>query len=340
MRRFIMLGMLLLTGAALLWMLSQRPFATPMVTRSTPEIKQALEGAMARGLSPKWLMPRLETALVLDDGHEVQMLAGLATKYGVPLPPEIWDKIDTLQAAPSPTNQDCSACVHNIHACQTLALIAACSRSVQTNEDLEALRQEAKRALAGDTPDPLNTGLLLLGAGASASTNSGANLVLKAGVRTVQTARDMNALLPKFQETLSDAATLPIDWQAILDGAPLAQITDTTKLVILAQIIKDIGTLRAHTSGPEALLLLGYIETPDDAARIARLSTITKGETRAMLGVIGKPQIYDISTRVSDKTLLTIGLIIAFIGQLGLFAVSSLFNRLRRLFHSKPVARR
>lgn len=349
MRRFayvVVTGMTLLTGAGALWALAQHPFAQPMVERSMSEARTALERAMVGQITPRWLMPRLETALVIGDRDEIEMLAGLATKYGIALPPEMWAQIDAARVDPGFAERayDCAVCAVDIHSCETIAQIAACALPFEMTiaGDLNALRRQAQAALAGEEIDRLETGLALVGAGATVAVllSGGSSLVLKAGATSLRVARNMGALTPGFSRALSEAADLPINWQAILSGAPLSEITDTAKLARLARIAQDFGTIRANTSAAEALLLLRYVDTAEDATKLARLSAVAGRETRGMLNVLGKARAFRALTRVADLTLAAIGLITAFFGQLGVFVLSWLLRRMRRVFVPRPVARR
>lgn len=318
----------MLTGVALLWALAQAPFAGSKVNRNAVEIRKSLQDAMAQKISAAWLIPRLETGLVLADEHEVQRLSGLATKYGVPISSELWTQIDALTPQ---TNQNCTSCRGNIHACQTAAHIELCTPSVAASDDVAILKRLADQS----EPDQLNAALTIIAASATRSRNR----VLKAGADMLRDAYAMGAFSPSFKDTLHAVADFPINWRALKENAPLAQITPTDRLKALAIITEDIGKIRVNTSPGEVLLLFPYIDTATDVARFARLSAVSGLETRAMVSVLGKSETFGAMTRVADKTLIAIALIVAFLGQLGLFFVDSVLNRLRRLIVSDPVAR-
>ncbi len=342
----ILTGVTLATGGASLWAMSHHPFVEPMVERTTADARRALERAMAREVTQEWLMSRLETALVTDDREEVEMLAGLATKYGVPLSPETWEEIDTAREEPGMLESayDCAVCAVDIHSCRTITEIGACAIPFEMTVagDLNALRRQATAAIAGEEVDKLETGLALVGVGATVAVvaSGGSSLVVKAGATVLRVARKMGALTERFTRVLLDAADLPIDWRAILRGAPLSEITDTAKLSRLARIADDFGTIRANTSTAEALLLMRYVDDAEDATRLARLSTVAGRETRASLEVLGKARAFRAMTRVADMVIVTVGLITAFAGQLGLFLMSLLTRRLRRMVRPRTVARR
>ncbi len=343
--RAALTGLTLATGGAALWTLSEHPFAEPLVERSASTVRLELERAMAREVTPDWLMPRLLAALDAGDRDRVEMLAGLAAKYGVPLPPETWAAVDAALTPPGLAERayDCVLCAADIHACATLAEIAACALPFELTPvgDVNALRRQAQAALAGEAVDRVETGLALVGLGATAAVlaTGGTSYVVKAGATSLRVARRMGAVTPAFKRVLGEAADLPVDWSAVLRAAPLSEITDTAKLARLGRIAEDLGTLRANTSSAEALVLLRHVESAEDAARLARLSAASGSETRATLEVLGKVRAFRALTRVSDLALGAIGLVAAFAAGLGQLALGLLPRALGRLF-LRPVAPR
>ncbi|MDH3263476.1 MAG: hypothetical protein OEM24_05720 [Paracoccaceae bacterium] len=343
--RAALTGLTLATGAAAVSTFSQNPFAKPLVERTVGAARLELERAMAREVTPDWLVPRLAAALDAGDRDRVEMLSGLAAKYGVPLSPETWAAVDAALAPPGLAERayDCALCAADIHACGTLSEIAACALPFELTVagDVNALRRQAQAALAGEAVDRVESGLALVGIGATVAVlaTGGASYVVKAGATSLRVARRMGAITPAFGRVLADAADLPVDWSAVLRAAPLSEITDTARLARLGRIAEDLGTLRANTSSAEALVLLRHVETAEDVARLARLSAATGPETRATLEVLGKARAFRALTRVSDLALAAIGLLAAFAAGLGHLALSLLPRALRRLLLG-PVARR
>lgn len=343
--RAALTGMTLATGGGALWTLAQHPFAEPLVERGTSAARVELERAMAREVTPDWLLPRLLSALDAGDRDRVEMLSGLATKYGIPLPPETWAAVDAaLKPAGLATRAyDCALCAVDIHACASVAEIAACALPFEMTVagDVNALRRQAETAIAGDPVDRLETGLALVGIGATVAVlaTGGTSYVVKAGATSLRLARRMGALTPAFLHTLSELSDLPVNWSAVLRAAPLSEITDTAKLARLGRIAEDFGTIRANTSTAETLLLMRYVDSGEDASRLARLSSVTGRDTTATLDVLGKARAFRALTRVSDLVLVTVGLLSVFAAGAAQLGLSHFLRRLRRTLR-RPVARR
>lgn len=345
--RTALLGLTLATGTGTALTVVQNPLAEPYVERGLGEARLALERAMAAEVTPQWLLPRMAEALAAADRDRVDMLAGLAVKYGVPLPPETWAQIDVLRQPPGLAEQawDCAVCAMDIHACAALSQIAACALPFEMTVagDVNALRRQAQAALAGAEVDRLEVGLALVGVGATVAViaSGGASYVVKAGATTLRVARRMGALTPGFTRVLREAADLPVDWSAVMRGANLDEITDTAKLARLGRIAEDFGTLRANTSTAEALVLLRHVDSAEDAARLARLSAAAGRETRATIEVLGPARAFRRLVRLSDLAIAAIGFSTLFAAQAGQLALSVLGRRLRRfLLGPRTVARR
>jgi hypothetical protein len=339
--RFCLLIAAIAMGGASLWAISQNPFARPFVERGAAEARLALDRAMAREITPEWLFPRLEAALAAEDRDEAAMLADLAVKYGVILPAAAWEKIGVLREGPSlgERTYTCAACALDIRSCETIAQIGFCALPFEMTVagDLNALRRQAGAAIAGEEVDGLEAGLALIGVGATVAViaSGGTSYTVKAGATLLRVARKMGALTPGLARVLREAADLSIDWGALLRRAPMSEITDTAKLARLSRIAENFGAIRANTSTAEALVLFRYVDDAEDAARLAKLSAVAGRETRVALGVLGKARAFRVMTRVADAVIATIGLVAAFLGQIGLFLASALSRALRRWLRTR-----
>jgi hypothetical protein len=340
----------LCTGAASLWTMAQNPLARPLVERSADEVRVALERAMAREVTPDWLLPRLDEALAAGDADRVGMLAGLATQYGVALTGEQWQAVDAALAPPDLVSRatECAACAWDVRSCPSVTLIAACALPVELTPagDANALRRQAQAALAGEDVDEIETGLALVGLGASGAilVTGGSSAAVKAGATVARLARRMGTLSPGMTRMLREAADIPIAWDRVLPyvagSARLEDVTDVARLTRLGGVAQDMGTVAWRTSPAEALVLLRHVDSAEDAARLARLSTVAGPRTRATIEVLGTARAFRTLTRVTDLALAAIGLVAALVAQLGSLAVSVLMRGLGRALRPRPVARR
>jgi hypothetical protein len=326
----------LATCGASLWALSQHPFAAPIAERSAAEIRLSVEGAMAREVTPDWLLPRLDAALAEDDRDRIAMLADLAATHGIPLDPATRGRVDAALADPGLLEgaAGCATCAIDIRSCESLPQIAACAIPFELTPfgDLNALRRQSTAWLYGHEVDEIETSLALAGLAATGAVvvSGGGSYVVKGGVSALRAARRMGALTPGFTRVLGEAADLPVNWGAVLRAAPLDEITDTAKLGRLTGMAGDLAIVAGRTSPADTLVLLRHVETAEDAARLARTADALGPQTRVAMEVLGPARVFRSLTRVSDLALLTVGLLTALAVQLGGLCVSLALRSARR----------
>lgn len=324
------------TCGASVWALSRHPFAAPMVERPADEISRHVERAMAREVTPAWLLPRLDAALAEDDRDRVAMLADLAATHGVPLDPATEARVEEALAGPGllESAAGCATCAIDIRSCESLAQIGACAIPFELTPfgDLNALRRQSTAWLYGEEIDEVETGLALAGLAAAGAVvvSGGGSSVVKGGLSALRAARRMGALTPAFARVLGDAADVPVNWGAVLRAAPLDEITDTARLGRLTGMAGDLAIVAGRTSPADALVLLRHVETAEDAARLARAADALGPRTRVAMEVLGPARVFRSLTRVSDLALLTVGLLTALAVQLGGLCVSLALRQARR----------
>ena len=326
----------LATGGASVWALTQNPFAAPLVDRTAEEMRLAVERAIAREVTPAWLLPRLDDALAEDDRDRIAMLADLAGEHGIPLDPATRGRVDEALAEPGllEATANCATCAIDIRSCENLAAIAACAIPFELTPlgDLNALRRQSTAWLYGEEVDGIETGLALAGLAATGAVvvSGGGSYAVKGGLSAIRAARRMDALTPGFRRVLAEAADLPVHWGAVLRAAPLEEITDTARLSRLTGMARDLATVADRTSPPEALVLLRHVETAEDAARLARAAEALGPRTRVAMEVLGPARVFRSLTRLSDLALLTVGLLTALAVQIGRLCVSLALRSARR----------
>ena len=323
--------------------LVQSPFTAPMVERTTSDARLALERAVARNVTPEWLLPRLEEALAADapDRDRVSMLTELAGAHAIALPAPLAERAAAFEASQGGFLQgsvDCARCAYDILSCPSLALIASCAIPVELTPlgDVNALRRAAMAALAGEEPDRLELGLAVVGLGATGLVvvSGGSTATIKAGATMLRLARRLGTLTPAFTRNLRLASDIPVIWSRLPDfalgRAPLSAVTDTARVSDLGRMAQNVGAIGRNTSTGDALMLLRHVESAEDAARMARLSAAAGPETRRAVEVLGKTRAFRALTRLSNAAIAALALIYAFTLQILLLAGSWAGGRLLR----------
>jgi hypothetical protein len=326
----------LATFALSVWAIGQNPFAAPIVERSSEEIRLSLERAIARQVTPAWLLPRLEAALDAGDDDETAMLSGLAQTHGIPLGPVMQARVNEALADPGVLERvaDCAACAVDIRACESIGQIGACAIPFELTPlgDVNAVRRQSVAWLYGEDVDQIETGLALAGLAATGAVvvSGGGSYIVKSGVSMLRAARRTGALTPGFARALGEAADLPVNWSAVRSARPLDEITDPVRLARLTGMAEDLALIAGRTSPAEALVLLRHVESAEDAARLARTADALGPQTRVALEVLGPARVFRSLTRVSDLAALTIGLFAALMVQVGGLCLSVALRAARR----------
>ncbi|PRY25561.1 hypothetical protein CLV78_102741 [Aliiruegeria haliotis] len=323
-RQLLTLGTLV-SGALSLWLLSQSPFASPFVLRSEAAAQRALDRMLAREIDTAWLQPRIDDALAREDLLALGDYVALAEKTGTEIPRHQSEQIDALTARSESLigqTEACLQCAWDITSCESLTLMAGCAIPIELTPvgDANALRRAAVAWGTGKEVDQLEVGLASLGLGASAAVlvTAGGSGLAKLGATSLRLSRRLGTMTPGFTRTLR-AATPPIGVMVRGEG-----------LQPLARIAGDLGTVQRNTSLPDTLLMMRHVDSAEDAARLARLSSVAGDGTRPALRAMGKSRTFRALVRLSDMARATIAALIAFALQLCGFAVSLVLRALRR----------
>lgn len=301
-----------------LWGLSQNPFAQPLVARSADAAARGLEVAFRDTFTPDWLADALAAALAAKRDDRVVWLAELAASEGLALPEPLRPEVARIQAEQASlwnNVKDCAQCALDTASCGSISDIAICAVPFELSPagDVNALRRQGMAWLAGREVDGLETGLALVGMGATAAVlfSGGSSAAVKAGASTARMARRMGTLTPGLTRSLTDLADLPVDWAAALRRAPLDEITDTARLTRVGGLAADLGRVAQRAGVGETLILLRHIDGPEDAARMARLAEISGPRTLARVEVLGKARAFRAMARLSDMALATLAALYA-----------------------------
>jgi hypothetical protein len=339
-RRIVILWTLA-SWAATGWVLSLNPFAAPVIERTADEAQLAFSRAMTLRVTPEWLLPRLEAAVVADAPDDVALYLELAAENGVTLPDGLAARAEEALAAHEgffAASADCAACAWDIGACPTLTMIGICAIPVEMTPvgDLNALRRAATDWAAGEEVDRLDVSLALVGLAGTVvvAVSAGTSASAKVGATVLRIARRMGAVSPRLLGALTETVSGLIRWERLADVAlrrvPVEEAVDAARWSRLTGIAADVGRLRDNTSMAEALVLLRHADTPEDIGRLARVSDAAGSDTRKVMRTLGADA-FRLLRRVSHLTELAVGLLALITAQLGTLALGLLRLGLRGL---------
>ncbi|MCW1931625.1 hypothetical protein [Pararhodobacter zhoushanensis] len=294
--------------------MARMPGLEPFVERTESQLAAAYERGLARAATPEAVLARLEARLGEEprDWVVIGALQDLAAAQGGVLPAALADRIDVLDGADNgwiATGLDCAACAWDLRDC---ALSAALSCGVAVNVtvlgDLVALVREGRHYVAGDAVDQIDLGIAFVGIAATGLVvvSGGTSYTVKIGSGLLRVAHRMGRLAPEILGVFRRAVVFGVDWgglRAVRSADGLAALARPAVIRPAVEVAQDLGRLNTRLGTRQALHLMGAIDTPGDAARIARASDVLGPRTVGALEMLGKSRFLRLGLRMSDEVL-------------------------------------
>lgn len=300
-----------LNALALVLLLTQNPFATPYLQRSTEAVALELRAALAREVTPEWYMAEMDRALLAEDLDAMRMVSAVGGRHGIAPSPALLGRMQALEAQETgalAAARDCAVCAADITACPRVALLAMCGVTVEMTPlgDLNALRRAAQTALRGEEVDRIEVALAGVGLGATGLVlaSGGTSVTVKAGATALRLARRLGTVTGRFGEELRGMADIGLRLDRVddlaLGRARLDEVADAARVARIGDLASDLGRIAANSSLTDAVLMLRHVDDADDARRLARLSEVAGPDTRATLEILGKGRAFRALVRLSD----------------------------------------
>lgn len=309
--RLLSLAPPVLSALALVLLLTQNPFATPYLQRSTEAVALELRAALAREVTPEWYMAEMDRALLAEDLDAMRMVSAVGGRHGIAPSPALLGRMQALEAQETgalAAARDCAVCAADITACPRVALLAMCGVTVEMTPlgDLNALRRAAQTALRGEEVDRIEVALAGVGLGATGLVlaSGGTSVTVKAGATALRLARRLGTVTGRFGEELRGMADIGLRLDRVddlaLGQARLDEVADAARVARIGDLASDLGRIAANSSLTDAVLMLRHVDDADDARRLARLSEVAGPDTRATLEILGKGRAFRALLRLSD----------------------------------------
>lgn len=291
------------TLGALVWTLQANPLAAPFVDRTGRDLALALEREVRREATVDWLTSELAASVTAQDAERAAMLIALADDLERAVDTSAAEEMIARHAGPLSRARDCAVCMADVAACRSMAHLTMCALPFELSPlgDLNALRRASIDVASGRDVDELDAGLAIIGLGATAAVlvSGGSSVTVKAGASLLRMARRIGSVTP----TLARSLRLPVRWSklnAVVAGtARVEDAVDARALARLRALAGDMGRVAAATSPAEALRLTRFVDTPEDAARLARVADVAGPRTTRTFAVLGKGRVFRATLRLS-----------------------------------------
>ena len=322
------------------WILDFRaqPGASLLIERGISGLEASYERALTREATPEALAARLTARL--DEGPRdwvvIGALTDLAAAQNVDLPPDVIARRDALDAEDNgwiATGVACASCAWDLRDCDLSAALA-CGVAVNLTVlgDLVALTREGGHYMAGSEVDQVDVGIAFVGLAATGLVvvTGGTSLAVKGGSALLRVAHRTGRLAPDMLAVFRRAFAFGIDWArvpAVRNADDLVRVARPAVLRPAVDVAQDLGRLNARLGTRQALHLMGAIDTPAEAAAIARAAEGLGPRTLGAFEMLGKSRFLRLGVRLSDEVWAVVAGVFAALTS-GLSLIAPLFGRL------------
>jgi len=165
--------------------------------------------------------------------------------------------------------------------------------------DVRDLTEEGAKYARDESYDEIVLGVAAVGVALSASQvlTAGTSTPLKVGASVVKVAKKTGKLSKPFLKFISSQLKKTVDMKLLkkVDFSDMTKIESTLTSVIknlnfthMRKLFGDINIIKKNTSVMDTVSLMKYINKPTDLGKIVKLSKKFKGNTKAVLKVLGE----------------------------------------------------
>jgi hypothetical protein len=246
----------------------------------------------------------IQDALDAQDADLAQSFVDLAAERGVPLPPELKQKVaaavEQANSASAAAGSFASGLITG-EPKDIAGLAGSALGDLFVFGDIRDAVREGSRLASGQDYDQLILGLSAVGIAITAGTYAtvGAATPARLGLTAVKAARKAGRLSAQMAEYVGRTLRDVVDWSALRRvGAAVTEpavavraareAVKVDKAGGLVRLVSDVGTVQAKAGTQAAMDGLKIAGSPREMARVATLAEKKGSKTRAILKTLGK----------------------------------------------------
>lgn len=288
---------------------------------------------MSQQVSTQQLNKAIQQAIQANDPEEARRYLHLAQLFHYPIDATAYEPaLKTLESpvnvAKRTLNDFASGFIHG-QAESSAGVAGALTSDFTVVGDARDLWEQYQLYVTGQQVNDLVVTLAGIGVGLTVATiaSSGIAAPAKGGVSTTKVAARLGHLTPSFQKTLLKQTLAVFDYQKFfraaktegnLDGMRRAALEAYNPKAIHAieQTAEQVNGMRKASSTADAIYLLKFADTPDDLAKLEKLTVKYGADTKGIMQVLGKTAIRSVKVlRKSTELLMSIiASVLSFIG--------------------------
>lgn len=296
-------------------------------------------------IPPEQMNAMIVTALDTDAYSDAIMYADIASYASIPLTQSTQDRLadeSTLLAQIRRTTGSFFEGFIYGEGSDTAGFVGAVSSDLTVIGDVRDIGREGIKLIQGEDYSSFILGLSVVGLAATTATvaTGGGALPIRVGVSLMKVAKKAGTLTKKFTKTMGRLVKEAVNFPALrrtltkIDLGDLSAtrraVNDYAKSVSTAKldpIFKNITYLEKTTNPSEVVRLMKYVDTPQDLARLGKMTGKLGTKTRGIMELTGKTSLRAFKTLKNlllwalDWTLWAGGIIALWLGRKGLRSV-------------------
>jgi hypothetical protein len=245
-----------------------------------------------------------QAALDANDADLAQSFVDLAADRGVPVPPELKQKVtaavDDANSASAAAGSFASGLITG-EPKDMAGLAGTALGDLFVFGDIRDAIREGSRLISGENYDQLILGLSCVGIAITAGTYAtvGAATPVRLGLTAVKAASKTGRLSARLASWIGRSLRGVVDWSALKRAGssvtePAVAVRAAREAVKvekadgLVKLVGDVGTVQAKAGTQAAMDGLKLAEGPREMSRIAKLAEKNGNKTRAILKLLGR----------------------------------------------------
>lgn len=303
------------------------PAWAPLVNATSEEIRATTDRALASVATPEAVRARIAAALEETPRNWLVLdaLRDLAVERHLTLGQDLNARFDSLRAADHgylARARSCAVCAWDASSCR-LSQVLLCQAPIALTPlgDIAGILRAGVDLASGAEIDRVDLALSVIGIGATAAilVSGGGSATVKAAAGFAKLARKMGRLSARLEGLAADAIRSGID----LARLPAVRSVDDLRAVVRAKAFEpltatlaDLNRVRMATDTTTALYLMKWIDTPEEARRLAATSEALGGKLVGRAEMLGKARLLRAATRLSGAAWTVLGSFAALVSSL------------------------
>lgn len=303
-----------------------------------------IEEMLRKVATPQYLNSRIKSALDLHQSDEAKLYIDLADHLNTAIDPALlkaYQKTQTPLAKAIKNTKAFGKGFFTGKSTNGIELGGSIASDFTVVGDIRDIYREGSRYLKGESYDTFLLNISLVGLAITASTyvSLGAAAPIRTGASVIKNSYRSGKLTKGFTKLVERRLAKSVDKEALkqIDFSSVAGIKSAGKVISrsidpkpVQSLFAKLNTIKKNTSLGDTVHLLKYVDNEKELAKVAKLSSRYKKETRGILKVLGKGALRSGKTVVKWSLKLIANLAGLLLSLTGLFVTVWSLYRLKR----------